>query len=84
MRARLPSVAEITLDAVLDTLARVEPSPRARELRARAETYRLAIAQRASVRPTPVQRQTMRALVSSLHEAVVNAVDIGTLAARRG
>ena len=34
VRARIPSVAEITLEAVLDSLGRVEPSPRARELRA--------------------------------------------------
>jgi hypothetical protein len=79
VRARMPSVAEITLEAVLDTLDRVEASPRARELRSRAEVYRLAIAKRATVPPTIVQRQTMRGLVSSLHEAVVSSVDCGSL-----
>ncbi len=83
VRARIPSVAEITLEAVLDTLGRVEPSPRARELRARAETYRLAIAKRVTVRPTLMQRQVMRDLVSALHDAVVTSVDRGRLAARR-
>ena len=84
VRARIPSVAEITLEAVLDTLGRVEPSPRARELRARAEVYRLAIATRASVPPTPTQRRVMRDLVSALHESVVSSVDLGALAPRKG
>jgi hypothetical protein len=83
VRARLPSVAEITLEAVLDTLGRVEPSPRARELRARAEVYRLAIAKRVSVRPTLMQRQVLRDLVSELHDAVVTSVDRGRLSARK-
>ena len=82
VRARMPSVAEITLEAVLDTLNRVEPSPRARELRARAEVYRLAIAKRVTVRPTLMQRQVMRDLVSALHDAVVTSVDRGRLHAR--
>ena len=83
VRARIPSVAEITLEAVLDTLGRVEPSPRSRELRARAEVYRLAIAKRVSVRPTLMQRQVMRDLVSSLHDAVVTSIDRGRLSARK-
>jgi hypothetical protein len=83
VRARMPSVAEITLEAVLDTLGRVEPSPRARELRARAEVYRLALAKRVSVRPTLMQRQVMRDLVSELHDAVVTSVDRGRLLARK-
>ena len=83
VRTRMPSVSEITLDAVLDTLSRVEPSPRERELRARAEVYRLAIAQRTTVQPTTTQRMAMRELVSALHEAVVSSVDCGKLAARR-
>ncbi|MGO8997930.1 MAG: hypothetical protein ACLQVI_31810 [Polyangiaceae bacterium] len=83
VRARVPSVAEITLEAVLDTLGRVEPCPRARELRARAEVYRLAIAKRITVPPTPVQRRVMRDLVSSLHDAVVGSVDRGVLSPRR-
>ena len=82
VRARMPSVAEITLEAVLDTLGRVQPSPRAREFRGRAEVYRVAIAKRASVPPSVAQRVAMRELVSSLHEAVVGAVDAGVLAPR--
>ena len=79
----MPSVAEITLEAVLDTLGRVEPSPSARELRARAEVYRLAIAKRVTVPPTPMQRRVMRELVSALHDAVVSSVERGKLAARK-
>src|SRR5271170_4751349 len=82
VRARMPSVAEITLDAVLDTLGRVQPCPRARELRGRAEVYRLAIARRVSMPPTVPQRVAMRELVIALHDAVVGAVDAGALAPR--
>ena len=82
VRARMPSVAEITLEAVLDTLGRVQSSPRARELRGRAEIYRAAIAKRVSVPPMPAQRTAMRELVSALHETVVSAVDAGVLAPR--
>jgi hypothetical protein len=83
VRAKLPSVAEITLEAVFDTLARVEPSPRERQLRTRAESYRLAIANRVSVPPTMAQRQVMRDLVSSLHDSVVSSVECGRLHSRR-
>lgn len=82
VRGRLPSVAEITLDAILDTLGRVEPSPKAREFKARAETYRLAIAKRATLPPTPQQRKTMRELVSSLHDSIVSSVEGGRLVAK--
>jgi hypothetical protein len=82
VRARIPSVAEITLEAVIDTLGRVQPSARAREFRGRAEVYRVAIAKRATVPPSVAQRVAMRELVSSLHEAVVGAVDSGVLAPR--
>jgi len=68
---------------VLDTLGRVEPCARARELRARAEVYRLAIAKRVSVPSTLVQRRVMRDLVSTLHDAVVSSVDGGALLPRR-
>jgi hypothetical protein len=84
VRARLPSVSEITLEAVFDTLSRVEPGPRERELRSRAEGYRLAIANRASVPPSTVQRQAMRDLVSALHDSVVSSVERGRLRSRRG
>ncbi len=79
VRATLLSVAEITLEAVFDTLDRVQPSPRSRELRARAEAYRLAIARRASVPPTPMQRAVMRDLVSTLHDAVIRSIECGAL-----
>jgi hypothetical protein len=83
VRARLPSVAEITLEAVFDTLERVEPSPRERELRTRAEGFRLAMANRVTIPPTPTQRRVMRELVSALHESVVSSVEGGRLRARR-
>jgi hypothetical protein len=77
---RMPDVViEDALAGIFDELASLTATPKTRELRARAENYRLALAKWAHAKPTEAQRGALRDLVLDLHaqvQALRSAADL--------
>jgi hypothetical protein len=64
---RLEAILEDSLAATLDALRDLPDSPKIRDLRARVQTYRRAVARWLTIAPSPDQRDALRELVLELH-----------------
>jgi hypothetical protein len=76
-----PDRIEATLRLTLGYLRAAAPSPRTREYRARAESYRLVLEGWRSLPPSDAQRAALAELVGELHAAVTASVRRGSLRA---
>jgi hypothetical protein len=82
---RIPDVVvEDALAAVFDELKSLASTPKTRELRARADTYRRTLDQWAHTRPTESQRLALRDLVIKLHAQTVEVRKQGGVAPDAG
>ncbi|MGO8995619.1 MAG: hypothetical protein ACLQVI_20100 [Polyangiaceae bacterium] len=79
--AARPDQIEATLRMALGFLRAASPSPRAREYKARAESYRLTIERWKMSPPTDGQRVALGELVTELHEAVLASARRGSIRA---
>jgi len=79
--ATRPEQIEATLRLALGFIRAATPSPRAREYKAKAESYRLTIERWKMSPPTEAQRVALGELVKELHEAVLASARRGSLRA---